>query len=156
MRDFDPAELRRLAADSARRSQHQWKYALLAVHGFVYVAALLSMAAVIWTTPSVYNALLNSFDLDLVIFGLFFGWAFGLALHGAALAVDSDWMERRLREGAASSAVGRALLADEDEPLAQTSKAKRDLDALTDYSLGDDGEIASGESDQRGPGRAAQ
>jgi hypothetical protein len=155
MRDLDPAQLRRLAADSAKRSQRQWKVALLAVHGFVYVAAILSVAAIALTTPGIYNALLNSIDLDVMVFGLFFGWGIGLGLHGATLAMDSAWMERRLREGAASSVVGRALLEDEDESPAQTAKAKRDLDALTEYALEDDGEITVAESDEHSPRRAS-
>ncbi|HYO87415.1 MAG TPA: hypothetical protein VER79_02145 [Candidatus Limnocylindrales bacterium] len=148
MRDFNTTELRRQAAESARKGQRQLRLSLVVVHIFVYIAAIVVLAALVMTLPGLASAIWTSIDLSLVIFGLFMGWGIGIALHGATLLVDSDWMERRMRRQAASGLLGRALLEyEEDELPAEAAKAKHRLDDLADYVLDDDGELTSVEGE---------
>ena len=140
MHDLDTAQLRRQAAASARTSQRRIHWSLFAIHGFLYLAALAVMAVVLVGMPWVFDALWNTIDLSLVVFGLFAGWGIGLTLHGASMLVDSSWAERQLRNRAAADVVGRALLGDEAE-VEQAAKAKRNLSADTSFSLNDDGEL---------------
>lgn len=153
MHDLDTAQLRRQAAASARTSQRRIHWSLFAIHGFLYLAALAVMAVVLVGMPWVFDALWNTIDLSLVIFGLFFGWGIGLLLHGAGLLADSGWAERQLRQRAAAGVLGRALLDDEAE-VELAAKAKRNLSADTDISLDDDGELTLSEMDKAAqPGR---
>ncbi len=141
MHDLDTAQLRRKAAESSRRTQKQLRVMLLVIHGSLYFAALAVMAAVLFVMPWVFDSLWNNIDLSLVVFGLFVGWGIGLLLHGAGLAVDSAWAERRLRQQAVSEALGRALLEDVDDLELDEPKAKRGLEDLTEIALSDDGEL---------------
>jgi uncharacterized membrane protein len=147
MHDLDTAQLRRLASESARRSQKQLRLALLTIHVFLYFAALLMLAVMVLGMPWVFDSLFNSIDLSLIIFGLFAGWFVGLALHGASVLVDSAWAERQLRQRAAAGVLGRALLDDEDET--HYSKPKREVGLSLENQLSDDGELGPAEADMR-------
>ncbi|MBL8146253.1 MAG: 2TM domain-containing protein [Anaerolineae bacterium] len=146
MHNLDTAQLRRQAAASARTSQRRIHWSLFAIHGLLYLAALAAMAVVLVGMPWVFDALWNTIDLSLVLFGLFAGWGIGLMLHGASMVVDSSWAERQLRNRAAAGVVGRALL-DDDAEVELAAKAKRNLSTETDFSLNDDGELVLSEAD---------
>lgn len=149
MRDLDTAHLRRMASESARRSQRQLRLMLLTIHGFVFLAALAVTAVVVFVMPWVFDALWNSIDVSLILFGLFAGWGIGLTLHGASVLVDSAWMERQLRQRAAAGALGRALLDEEAEVEAGLKrKPLTDEDPET-LALSDDGELTPVEQSAR-------
>ena len=155
MHDLDTAQLRRQAAASARTSQRRIHWSLFAIHGFLYLAALAVMAVVLVGMPWVFDALWNTIDLSLVVFGLFAGWGIGLLLHGVGMVVDSSWAERQLRNRAAADVVGRALLDDDmeaDYP-SEWLKSKRNLSDDSAFNLNDDGELVMPEADDSPPPR---
>lgn len=141
MRDLDTAQLRRMATESARRSQRQTRYALLTIHFFLYLAAVAVAAVMVFAMPWVVDSLFNSVDVSAMVFGLFAGWFAGLALHAGSVLVDSAWAERQFRQRAAAGVIGRVLL-DEDDEAALTEKAKRLADETGPVTLSDDGELA--------------
>lgn len=150
MHDLDTAQLRRLANDSARKHQRQFRLGLFVVHFILYAAAMVVMGILSEDAPGVSAAIWNSIDLSLIVFGLFFGWGVGLLLHGVGVIIESDWAERRFRQQAVTGAVGRVLLGDEDEAVrAEAVKAKRTLDDLANVALADDGELLADDEEAR-------
>jgi hypothetical protein len=147
MQDLDTAQLRRMATESARRSQRQTRYALLTIHFFLYLAALAVAFVIVVGAPWVFDTLWSSMDVSAMIFGLFAGWFVGLALHGASVLVDSGWMERQFRQRAAAGVIGRALLDEDDAALSE--KAKRLADVPMPVTLSDDGELHTADEEAR-------
>ena len=152
MRDFDTVQLRKQAADSARRTRRYLRLGLLAANVLLFLLALGIFATMVVGMPWIFDALWMNIDVSLIVVGLFAGWGIGIALHGATVVVDSDWAERQLRQRAAAGALGRALLddADADYP-SEWMKTKRDVDDESEFGLSDDGELVTEEAEDNSP-----
>ena len=147
MRDFDTVQLRKQAADSARRTRKHLRLGLLAANVLLFLLALGIFATMVVGMPWIFDALWMNIDVSLIVVGLFAGWGIGIALHGATVVVDSDWAERQLRQRAAAGALGRALLDDQPDDVSAYEKPKRLAEVTDDFTFVDDGEFEALEAD---------